>query len=48
VAEDAHNEMLDLRIVDARAQALEDAELAWNEDGDGFEAVDFLRELWQI
>ena len=48
VAEDAHNEMLDLRIVDARAWAFEQAELAWNEEGDGFEAVDFLRELWQI
>jgi hypothetical protein len=48
VNDDLHNESLDERIVDARAWAFEQAELAWNEEGDGFEAVDFLRELWQI
>jgi len=48
VAEDAHNELLDQRIVDARARALEDAEHAWNELGDGFAAAESLRVLWGV
>jgi len=48
VAEDAQNELLDQRIVDARADALEDAEFAWNEEGDGFAAAESLRVLWSI
>ena len=48
VARDAFNEMLDMRVVEARAQALEDAEFAWNEEADGFGAVESLRELWSI
>lgn len=48
VAQDAFNELIDMRIVDARADALAEAEHAWNEEGDGFAAVDCLRELWMI
>mgnify|MGYP000176085663 FL=1 len=48
VAEDAQNELLDTRIVEARVEALEDAEAAWNDEGDGFAAGDFLRFLWSI
>ena len=48
VAEDAHNEMLDTRVVDARADALVNAEYAWNEEGDGFAAAEYLRELWSV
>lgn len=48
VAQDAFNELLDMRIVDARAAALDNASHAWNEEGDGFAAVDCLRELWMI
>jgi hypothetical protein len=48
VAADSLNELLDYRVVDARADALAEAEHAWNSDGDGFEAVEQLRKLWLI
>lgn len=48
VAADVHNELLDERIVDARAEALRNAEDAWNQDGDGFNAAEFLRDCWNI
>ena len=48
VAQDAFNELLDMRVVDARSAALDNAEQAWNTEGDGFAAVDYLRELWLI
>jgi hypothetical protein len=48
VAADAFNELLDMRIVEARSAALDNAVDAWNEEVDGFAAVDYLRELWLI
>lgn len=48
VSEDAHNQLLDTRIVDARAAALEEAEHCWNELGDGHAAVESLRKLWEV
>lgn len=48
VEQDVFNEMLDMRVVDARAAALEAAEAAWNDEGDGFAAVESLQELWSI
>lgn len=48
MAEDLHNELLDERIVEQRARELGDAEFCWNEEGDGFEAVECLRSLWSI
>lgn len=48
VAADVHNELLDSRIVEARAATLADAEAEWNEEGDGFATVDRLRDLWTI
>jgi hypothetical protein len=48
VAEDAHNEMLDFSIVCARSMELEWAEISWNEEGDGFGAVEHLQKLWSI
>lgn len=48
VEQDVHNELLDFRIVEARADALEQAEIAWNELGDGFAAVEELQKLWNI
>jgi hypothetical protein len=48
VAEDEQNELLDERIVCARSMEMEWAEIAWNEEGDGFGAVEHLQKLWQI
>lgn len=48
VAADVHNELLDDRIVCARSMEIEWAEIMWNEEGDGFGAVEHLRKLWSI
>jgi hypothetical protein len=48
VSADLHNELLDERIVCARSMEIEWAEIAWNEEGDGFGAVEHLQKLWQI
>jgi hypothetical protein len=45
---DEQNELLDERVLCARSMELEYAEISWNEEGDGFAAVDHLRRLWSI
>jgi hypothetical protein len=44
---DVRTQMLDQRIIDARAEALLNAERTWD-DGDGEAALFYLRQYWRI
>jgi hypothetical protein len=48
VDEDETNEFISSEIYCARSMELEYAEISWNEEGDGFAAVDHLRKLWSV
>lgn len=47
LSEDYDNENVSLADLDYRFEWLEDAELAWNEEGDMMWALDSLKNVWR-
>lgn len=45
---DQHNEEVSFEILQARCEAYENAELAWNEEGDLNGTVEYLRRFWSV
>lgn len=45
---DQHNEDVSFEMQAARAEALENAEYEWNEEGDAFECVEHLKQFWSV
>lgn len=44
--EDMANEDIDLTVLDARLSAYNDAHGWWNDESDGFKAVESLQQVW--